>query len=111
MFVVRHPPIHRRLYNGALKYAPHSLILSTTPELSSEFASDSAAIHNAYEKRWIDIVADRFEFDKVDSELFYQHSINITKTIFAFYRNSLLGKDEAVAKIDLTINQLLNPYR
>ena len=88
-----------------------SLILSTTPELSSEFASDSASIHDAYEKRWIDIIADRFAFDEVDSELFYQHSINITKTIFTFYRKGLLSKDEAVAKIDLTINQLLNPYR
>lgn len=88
-----------------------SLILRSTPELNADFASYVDSIHNDYEMRWIDVIAERFEMSQVDSELFYQHAIHIAKSIFLFYRKGLLNKQEAIEKLDLTVNQLLNPYR
>lgn len=88
-----------------------SLILRSTPELSADFASDVTSIHTEYELRWIEVIAERFEMSNVDSELFYHHSINITKSIFLFYRKGLLDKQQAIEKLDITVNQLLNPYR
>ena len=88
-----------------------SLILRTTPELSSDFASYVDSIHDEFEMRWIRVIAERFNMSDVDGELFFQHSMNLTRTIFLFYRKGLLGRDEAVQKIDETLNQLLNPFR
>ena len=88
-----------------------SLILRSTPELDNEFASYVESIHDEYEMRWIGVIAKRFDLSTVDSELFYQHAINVTKTIFLFYRKGMLSKAEAVEKIDVTLNLLLNPYR
>ena len=88
-----------------------SLILRTTPELSSDFASYVDSIHDEFEMRWIRVIAERFNMSEVDGELFFQHSMNLTRTIFLFYRKGLLGRDEAVQKIDETLNQLLNPFR
>lgn len=88
-----------------------SLILQSTPELNQGFRSDQNSIHDAYAKRWIDLIAERFDMSGVDSELFYQHSISITKTIYLFYRKGMLSKLEAVEKMDVALNQLLNPYR
>ena len=48
---------------------------------------------------------------EVDSELFFQHSLNVAKTIFLFYRKGLLSREEAADKLDVTLNLLLNPYR
>ena len=88
-----------------------SLILRTTPELSSDFASYVDSIHDEFEMRWIRVIAERFNMSEVDGELFFQHSMNLTRTIFLFYRKDLLSRDEAVQKIDETLNQLLNPFR
>ncbi len=88
-----------------------SLILRTTPELDREFATEGGPLHDENEMRWIGVIAERFGMDPVDGELFFQHSLNITKTIFLFYRRGQLSKPEAVEKIDITLNQLLGSYR
>ena len=88
-----------------------SLILRTTPELSDDFASYVNTIHSTYEKRWINVVAERYKMSEVDSELFYQHSLNITKSLFLFYRKGLLTKQQAIEKIDSTLKLLLIPYQ
>ena len=88
-----------------------SLILRCTPELAADFASRSGSLHQEYEMRWISVIADRFSMSRLDSELFYQYSINIAKTIFLFYRKGLLSKQETIEKMDESLNQLLNPYR
>ncbi len=88
-----------------------SLILRTTPELHGDFASEDDPLHDDSELRWIGVIADRFGMSPVDGELFFQHSLNITKTIFLFYRRGQLSKTEAVEKIDTTLNQLLDSYR
>lgn len=88
-----------------------SLILRSTPELNADFASYVDSIHNADEQRWINVITSELNMSKVDGELFYQHSVNVSKTIFLFYRKGLLTKQEAIEKLDLTVNQLLNPYR
>ena len=41
------------------------------------------------------VIAEHFGLSAVDSELFFHHSLNITKTIFLFYRRGQLSKAEA----------------
>ena len=88
-----------------------SLILRSTPELSSDFAKYDESIHEEYEMRWIEVIAQRLNISTVDSELFFQYSINIVKTLFMFYRKGLLTKEQAIEKLDVTLNQLLATYR
>ena len=88
-----------------------SLIISSTPELHSGFADNEESLHDDNEARWINIIASRFQMNPIDSELFYQHTINIAKTIFLFYRKGRLNKKQAIETLDSTLNQLLNSYR
>ena len=88
-----------------------SMILRTTPELSADFASFVDSIHDEFEMRWIRVIAERFGMSDVEGELFFQHSMNIMRTLFLFYRRGQLTREEAIEKLDVTLNQLLNPYR
>ncbi len=88
-----------------------SLIIRATPELNNGFSSFAESIHDEHEKRWIEVLADEFNFTGVDGEIFYQMSINTANTVFLFYRKGMLNKQEAAEKIDLYLNQLLDPYR
>ena len=88
-----------------------SMILRTTPELNADFAVYLESIHDNYEKRWQDVIAEHFNMSEVDCALFFQHTINIAKTTFVFYRKDQLSKSQAIEKLDIAVNQLLNPYR
>lgn len=88
-----------------------SMILRSTPELNSDFAAYLESIQDSYEKRWRDVIAEHFSMSEVDCALFFQHTVHIAKTTFLFYRKGQLSKQQAIEKLDVAVNQLLNPYR
>ncbi len=88
-----------------------ALILRTTPELSTDFGTYVDSVHDEYDLRWTSVFADRFNLSAVDSAILLENTINVTRTLFLFYRKGLLSRDDAVQKLDDTVNHLLTPYR